>query len=70
MFLKVISKTSKALNVYQCDRFLLKPNDESNTEDVTMESNNGSLTLMLGRKEGIVLYVMNDAGQTIDTFYI
>lgn len=71
MFIKVIRKPLKHMAVYECNRYYLKPNEESGTEDVTLESNDGnSITLMLGRNEGINLYIMNEDGRTIDTFYI
>lgn len=72
MFLKVIRKPAKVVSVYECDRYTLQPNEQSNTEDVTLENDTtgNSITLTLGRNEGISLYAMNADGKTIDTYYI
>jgi hypothetical protein len=74
MFVKVV--VGRQQTVYECQRYTVTPFEglDESGESLTMESDSGnSISLQFHKSkiphDNAVVYIMNDQGKTIDTFY-
>jgi hypothetical protein len=71
MFVKLVFHDGRA-SLYQCDRFFIAPVPGSYTfSEVTLESNhpNGSVSLGQLDRTQVNIFVMNDQGRTIESYW-
>jgi hypothetical protein len=72
MYVKIVRKYAGALNdgFYQCRRVFVRPDEENvNQAIVSMEDDNvvRGVTLYIDKRDTSV-FILNDAGRTIDTY--
>lgn len=68
MLIKVTRPSEKSFAVYECDRYFI--NFRDGKDFITLEENDGnSITLEMMGDNGTCVYVMNNDGKTIDSYW-